>query len=112
MKIINSLFLDCSILNRIYRNTARVFTLNSIQLFRDDFLYYWDLSKVFVRLNLKSYALKSYRRTLRLLRISKTKHKKKIRKDIDSEIRLVKKSKEQLPDFDPIISLDRYHSSN
>lgn len=86
--------------------------LNSIQLFRDDLIYYWNLSKVFVKLNLKSNALKTYRRTLRLLRISKIKNKKMIKKDITSEISCVKKSTESLANFNPIITLDKYHSVN
>ncbi len=86
--------------------------LSSIQLFRDDLTYYWNLAKVFVKLNLKSNALKTYRRTLRLLRISKIKNKKMIKKDITSEISCVKKSTESLANFNPIITLDKYYSVN
>lgn len=91
---------------------AKVKLLSSIQLFRDDLIYYWNLSKVFAKLNLKSNALKTYRRTLRLLRISKIKNKKMIKKDITSEISCVKKSTESLANFNPIITLDKYHSVN
>ena len=86
--------------------------LGSIQLFRDDLIYYWNLAKVFVKLNLRSNALKTYRRTLRLLRISKIKNKKMIKKDIASEISCVKKSTETLANFNPIITLDKYYSVN
>ncbi|MCK4381139.1 MAG: hypothetical protein KAW51_08390 [Candidatus Lokiarchaeota archaeon] len=97
--------------NQNYKN-AKLKLLDSIQIFRDDFIYYWNLAKVFVRLNLKSDAIKFYRRTLRLLRISDVKNKRAIKKDIDSEISWLKKSKGPIPDFNPIISLDIYHSIN
>ncbi|MFX0002025.1 MAG: hypothetical protein ACFE9C_01160 [Candidatus Hodarchaeota archaeon] len=86
--------------------------LESIQLFRDDFIYYWNLAKVLVKLNLKANALKIYKRTLRLLKISKIKNKKMIRKDITSEISYVKKPTKKLMNFNPILNLDKYHSIN
>lgn len=86
--------------------------LDSIQLFRDDFIYYWNLAKVLVKLNLKSNALKIYRRTLRLLRISRVKNKKVIKKDIDLEINWLKKAKDPSPNFNPILNLDKYYSIN
>ncbi len=86
--------------------------LESIQLFRDDFIYYWNLAKLLVKLNLKSNALKIYRRTLRLLRISRVKNKKVIKKDIDLEMIWLKKAKEPSPNFNPIINLDKYYSIN
>lgn len=86
--------------------------LDSIQIFRDDLIYYWNLAKVFVKLNLRSDALKTYRRTLRLLRISNIKNKKMIKKDIASEISCVKKSTVPLANFNPIITLDKYYSVN
>ncbi|MFX0038029.1 MAG: methyltransferase domain-containing protein [Promethearchaeota archaeon] len=86
--------------------------LGSIQLFRDDFIYYWNLAKVLIKLNLKSDALKFYKRTLRLLKISKIKNKKTIRKDITSEISYIKKPTEKLVNFNPILNLDKYHSVN
>jgi len=86
--------------------------LDSIQLFRDDFISYWNLAKVLITLNLKSDALKFYKRTLRLLKISKIKNKKRIRKDITSEISHIKKPTEKLVNFNPILNLDKYHSIN
>jgi len=91
---------------------ARRKLLDSIHIFRDDFIYYWNLAKVLVKLNLKSNALKIYKKTLRLLRISRVKNKKLIKKDIDIEISWLKKSKEPLPNFNPIITLDKYYSVN
>lgn len=85
---------------------------NSIQLFRDDFLYYWNLAKIFVKLDLKSSALKNYRRTLRLLNLSKIENKKMIKKDINSEMKRVKNSTESLANLNPIINLDKYFSIN
>ena len=54
--------------------------LTAIQLYRDDFLYYWNLAKVLIKLELKPLALKFYKRTLRLLKFSKIENKKNIRK--------------------------------
>jgi predicted SAM-dependent methyltransferase len=85
---------------------------NSIQIFRDDFIYYWNLAKVFAKLDLKSNALKIYRRTLRLIRLSKVMNKKMIKKDITSEISYVKNSKGPLVNLKPIITLDKYLSRN
>jgi len=95
--------------NQNYR-IAKEKIQNSIQLFRDDFLYYWNLAKIFVKLNMKSSALKNYRRTLRLLNLSKIENKKKIKKDITSEIKYVKNSSESLANLNPIINLDKYFS--
>lgn len=84
--------------------------LTAIQLYRDDFLYFWNLAKVLIKLDLKAHALKFYRRTLRLLKISKVENKKKIRNDINQEIIWIKKGKEPSPNFKPISSLDNYLS--
>ncbi|MFW9895686.1 MAG: hypothetical protein ACFFD7_07770, partial [Candidatus Thorarchaeota archaeon] len=85
---------------------------SSIRIFRDDFIYYWNLARVCVKLNLKLYALKNYRRTLRLLKISKVKNREMIEKDIALEMSYVKKSNKISIVFNPIITLDKYHSIN
>ena len=97
--------------NQNYGN-AKEKLQKSIQLFRDDFLYYWNLAKIFVKLNLKSKALKNYRRTLRLLNLSKVEKKKVIKKDITSEIKCVKNSTESSVHLNPIINLDKYFPIN
>lgn len=82
--------------------------LTSIRLFRNDFLYYWNFAKVLFRLDLKPQALKFYKRTLRLLRISEVKNKKKIKNDINLEINWIKKGKGDILNFKPVISIDKY----
>ncbi|MFX1314431.1 MAG: hypothetical protein ACFE9T_01075 [Promethearchaeota archaeon] len=84
--------------------------LTAIQLYRDDFLYYWNLAKVLIKLELKPHALKFYKRTLRLLKLSKIKNKKNIRNDINQELILIKKGEEQTPNLKPVISLEEYLS--
>ncbi|KKM21667.1 hypothetical protein LCGC14_1633090, partial [marine sediment metagenome] len=49
--------------------------LRAIKLNRDDFLYFWNLAKVLVKLNQKTDAIKYYKRTLRLVKITKVDNK-------------------------------------
>ena len=82
--------------------------MNAIKVYRDDFLYYWNLAKVLAKLDLKSQAKKYYRWTLRLVRISKFENKKNAKNDIKKELKWIKKMKGDIPQFVPIISLEKY----
>jgi len=90
-----------------YKNSIKKF-LNAIKVYRDDFLYYWNLAKVLAKLDLKSQAKKYYRWTLRLIRISKFENKKDAKNDIKKELKWIKKMKGDIPQFVPIISLEKY----
>ncbi|MFX1387666.1 MAG: hypothetical protein ACFE9M_10665 [Promethearchaeota archaeon] len=84
----------------------------AIKLYRDDFLYYWNVAKVYVKLNLKQKAILSYKRTLKLLKITNLKNKAQIKIDIQIELESVRKNVLKLIEIEPMISLDRYQSKN
>ncbi len=91
-----------------YKNSLNKF-LTAIKLYRDDFLYYWNLAKVLVKLDLKLQAKKYYRWTLRLVRISKIENKNYIKDDIKKEFKWIKKMKGEIPKFEPTISLEKFY---
>ncbi len=90
-----------------YKNSLNKF-LTAIKLYRDDFLYYWNLAKVLVKLDLKLQAKKYYRWTLRLVRISKIENKNHIKDDIKKEFKWIKKMTGDIPKFEPTISLEKF----
>lgn len=90
-----------------YQNSLGTF-LNAIKLYRDNFLYYWNVAKVFAKLNLKQKAIRYYKRTLKLLSITSLQNKAQIRKDIKLELNWVKNEKENLHELDPVLSLEKY----
>lgn len=79
--------------------------LKSIQLYRDNFLFYWNLGKVLVKLQSNSQALKIYKKALRLLRITDIRDKSKIKSVITDELNWIKRKKGVIPKFEPIISI-------
>lgn len=82
--------------------------LKSIKLYRDDFLYYWNVAKVYLKLNLKNKARMYYKRTLKLLNITNLENKTQVRKDIRVELDSIGKHKLKLKELEPISSLERY----
>ncbi|MFW9829529.1 MAG: hypothetical protein ACFFEY_18290 [Candidatus Thorarchaeota archaeon] len=82
--------------------------ITAIKLYRDDFLYYWNAAKTYVKLNLKQKSIRFYKRTLKLLNMTKLKNKLKVRNDIKNELELVKKSSSKYIELKPILSLDKY----
>lgn len=93
-----------------YENALNKF-LTSIKLYRDNFLYYWNLAKVLVNLNLKQKAIRYYKRTLRLLNLTKLPNKSQIKEDVKLELNSIKKQKVKLLEMEPILSLDKYQSN-
>ncbi|MFX1594799.1 MAG: methyltransferase domain-containing protein, partial [Promethearchaeota archaeon] len=75
--------------NKDYKNALDKF-LTAIKLYRDNFLYFWNLSKVLVSLNLRDKAIRYYRKTLKLLSLTTLQHKSQIKKDLRLEIESVK----------------------
>ncbi|MHA2394620.1 MAG: hypothetical protein ACXAEX_22050 [Promethearchaeota archaeon] len=86
--------------------------LLAIRLYRDDFLYYWNVAKVNVKLNSKQKAIKYYKRTLKLLNITNVKNKAQIKKDIQIELKYIRNHVLELIEVEPITSLDRYQLKN
>ncbi|MFX0037337.1 MAG: hypothetical protein ACFE9I_17080, partial [Candidatus Hermodarchaeota archaeon] len=95
-----------SFYNQDYKNALDKF-LAAIKLYRDNFLYFWNLAKVLVSLNLRDKAIRYYRKTLKLLSLTTLQHKSQIKKDLRLEIESVKKQK--LLEMRPLLSLDKYH---
>ena len=85
--------------------------LTAIKLYRDDFLYYWNVAKVFGKLNLKQKAIRYYKRTFKLLSITSLQNKAQIRKDIKLELNWIKNEKENLLELKPILSLEKYQKN-
>ncbi|MFX1371737.1 MAG: hypothetical protein ACFFCE_07740 [Promethearchaeota archaeon] len=99
-----------SFYNQDYKNALNGF-LTAIKLYRDNFLYYWNLARVFINSNLKQKALRYYKRTLKLLNITKVQNKSQIKKDVKLELKLLKNQKNNLSELEPIISIDKYQTN-
>jgi predicted SAM-dependent methyltransferase len=80
--------------------------LKAIKLYRDDFLFFWNLAKILVKLNQETKAIKYYKRTLRLVKITKLNNKNMIRNEIIKEYNSLKKNKEVTQEFKPIMSIE------
>ncbi|MHA2400507.1 MAG: hypothetical protein ACXADU_16660, partial [Promethearchaeota archaeon] len=73
---------------------------------RDDFLFFWNLAKILVKLNQETKAIKYYKRTLRLVKITNLNNKNMIRNEIIKEYNSLKKNKEVTQEFKPIMSIE------
>jgi len=80
--------------------------LRAIKLYRDDFLYFWNLAKILVKLNQKTDAIRYYKRTLRLVKITKIENKNIIKNEIIKELNYLKKEEEFSQEFKPIMSIE------
>jgi len=98
-----------SFYNQDLKNALDKF-LTAIQLYRDNFLYFWNAAKVLVSLNFRDKAIQYYKRTLRLLSLTKLQNKSQIKKDIKIELDSIKNQDIILLKIEPIISLDKYQS--
>ncbi|MFW9770716.1 MAG: hypothetical protein ACFFBY_02900 [Promethearchaeota archaeon] len=99
-----------SFYNQDYK-TALNKILIAIKIYRDNFLYYWNLAKILVNLNLKQKAIKYYKRTLKLLYLSKLANKSQIKDDIKKELNSIRKLKAKTLLLEPILTLDKYESN-
>jgi len=77
----------------------------AIQLYRDNFLFYWNLGKLLAKLQSNSQALKIYKKALRLLRITNIQDKDDIKSAISYELNWIKRKKGVVPKFEPITSI-------
>jgi len=85
--------------------------LIALKLYRDNFLYYWNLAKTLANLNLRQKAILYYKRTIRLLNLTKVPNKSLVREDIKLELNSIKKQKTELREIKPLLSLDKYQSN-
>lgn len=79
--------------------------LRAIKLYRDDFWYFWNLAKILVILNRKTEAIRYYKKTARLVKLTKIKDKKTIQSEIKKELYSVKNNKISTKGFRPILSV-------
>jgi len=77
--------------------------LRAIKLNRDNYLFFWNLSKTLARLQLYNQSEKVYKKTLRLIKITNVKNKQVLKSQIQNEFNWIKKRKGNKPKFDPTI---------
>lgn len=82
--------------------------ITAIKMYRDNFLYFWNLAKVLVNLNLKEKAIQYYKKTLRCLNLTQVTNKKQIKMDIKGELNSFKKQKVDSLKLEPILTLEKY----
>ena len=82
--------------------------LEAIKLYRDDFFYYWNLAKVLTKLELGEQAIKFYKFTLRFFRLKQFQFRDEMKSDIKKELHWVKNRQGEVPDFEPVISIEKY----
>jgi tetratricopeptide (TPR) repeat protein len=77
--------------------------LRAIKLNRDNYLFFWNLSKTLARLKSYDQSEKVYKKTLRLIKITNVENKQDLKSQIQKEFNWIKKRKGNKPKFDPII---------
>ena len=76
--------------------------LKAIKFNRDNYKFFWYLSKTLVKLESFNQAEKIYKKTLRLLKVTKVNNKKDLKSQIKHELNWIKKRKDVKPTLDPI----------
>ncbi|MFX1569208.1 MAG: methyltransferase domain-containing protein [Promethearchaeota archaeon] len=92
--------------NKKYKISLRHY-LDAINLYRDNFLFYWNAAKVYLKMNLRKEAANYYRKTMNLLNLTTVQNKLRIKKDIKFELDFIKKNKILL-EIEPTLTLDKY----
>lgn len=82
--------------------------ITAIKMYRDNFLYFWNLAKVLANLNLKERAIRYYKKTLRCLNLTQVTNKKQIKMDIKGELNSFKTQKVDFLKLEPILTLEKY----
>ncbi|MFX1277564.1 MAG: hypothetical protein ACFFBP_00620 [Promethearchaeota archaeon] len=78
--------------------------LEAIRLYRNDYLYYWNLARLLVQLNRSKEALKYYRWTQRLIKLSRIENKKLSLQNLKNEFKWLRTKKGLMPKFEPILA--------
>jgi len=102
-KALNLYYLGIKSFHQKNYNHAHNLFLRAIKLNRDDYLFFWNLSRTLVRLKSYNQAEKVYKKTLRLIKITNVKNKQDLKSQIQDEFNWIKKRKGNKPKFDPII---------
>ena len=77
--------------------------LRAIKLNRDNYLFFWNLSKTLAKLKSYNQSEKVYKKTLRLIKMTNVKNKQDLKSQIQNEFNWIKKRMGNIPKFDPII---------
>jgi len=77
--------------------------LRAIKLNRDNYLFFWNLSRTLAKLESYNQSVKVYKKTLRLIKITNVKNKQDLKSQIQDEFNWIKKRKGYKPKFDPIM---------
>ncbi len=78
-------------------NYAHNLFLRAIKLNRDNYLFFWNLSKTLARLKSYNQSEKIYKKTLRLIKMTDIKNKQDLKSQIQQELNWIKKRMENKP---------------
>jgi len=102
-KALNLFYLGIKSFHQKNYTHAHNLFLRAIKLNRDNYLFFWNLSKTLARLESYNQSEKVYKKTLRLIKITNVKNKQDLKSQIQNEFNWVKKRKGNKPKFDPKI---------
>ena len=102
-KALNLFYLGIKSFHQNNYTHAHNLFLRAIKLNRDNYLFFWNLSKTLARLNSYNQSEKVYKKTLHLIKITNVKNKQDLKLQIQNEFNWIKKRKGNKPKFDPII---------
>ena len=102
-KALNLYYLGVKSFHQKNYTRAHNLFLRAIKLNRDNYLFFWNLSKTLARLKSYNQSEKVYKKTLRLIKMTNVKNKQDLKSKIQNEFNWIKNRKGNKPDFDPII---------
>jgi len=102
-KALNLFYLGIKSFHQSNYTQAHNLFLRAIKLNRDNYLFFWNLSKTLARLNSYNQSEKVYKKTLRLIKITNVENKQDLKSQIQNELNWIKKRKGNKPKFDPIM---------
>ena len=102
-KALNLFYLGIKLFHQKNYTRAHNLFLRAIKLNRDNYLFFWNLSKTLARLKSYNQSEKVYKKTLRLIKITNVKNKQDLKSQIQDEFNWIKKRKGKKPKFDPIM---------
>ena len=103
-KALNYFYLGIKSFHQKNYTHAHNLFLRAIKLNRDNYLFFWNLSRTLARLKSYNQSEKVYKKTLRLIKITNVKNKQDLKSQIQDEFNWIKKRKGNKPKFDPIIN--------
>ncbi len=102
-KALNLFYLGIKSFHQKNYTHAHNLFLRAIKINRDNYLFFWNLSRTLARLKSYNQSEKVYKKTLRLIKITNVKNKQDLKSQIQDEFNWIKKRKGNKPKFDPIM---------